>query len=249
MAGHNQRAHAILSASSAEAWMECGQFVLAKELYPQEASDFAAEGTQAHECAEIMLRNEFKGEKLEPDFLDKDMEDYVNDYVTYIIETFNELRAQHKDTSIFIEQRLDFSNVVPFGFGTGDCIIIGGDTLHVIDLKYGKGVAKFAEHNPQLMLYGLGALNLFGDWYNFKKVVLHIIQPRLKTFSSWETTPKELKAWAKEVKARANDILKNKNFNAKPGKEQCRFCMIRETCRARAKNFMELLNKFKKEKQ
>ncbi len=70
-------------------------------------------------------------------------------------------RQECSDPVVLFEQRLDYSAYVPEGFGTGDLLIVVDKVLTVIDLKYGKGVAVEAELNPQMMLYGLGALELF----------------------------------------------------------------------------------------
>ncbi|WP_258316863.1 DUF2800 domain-containing protein, partial [Escherichia coli] len=82
------------------------------------------------------------------------------------------------DTAIYIEQHLDFSHVVPGGFGTGACLVVADGTLHVIDLKYGLGVLVEAEWNPQMMLYALGALALFDALYDIEQVALTVFQPR-----------------------------------------------------------------------
>ena len=88
-------------------------------------------------------------------YFDKDMDNYTDDYVNYIVETIENIKKSTKDPIVLIEQRLDFSNYVPDGFGTGDCIIIADKILHIIDLKYGRGVEVSAEENPQMMLYAL----------------------------------------------------------------------------------------------
>ena len=81
-------------------------------------------------------------------YFDKDMDSYTDDYVNYIVETIENIKKYTKDLIVLVEQRLDFSNYVPDGFGTGDCIIIADKILHIIDLKYGRGVEVSAEENP-----------------------------------------------------------------------------------------------------
>lgn len=94
--------------------------------------------------------------------------------------------------------------MVPGGFGTGDCVIIAEPTLQIIDLQYGQGVMVEAEHNPQLMLSALGALNAFGSLYDITEVAVTIFQPRRSNISTWTIPVAELEAWAEQVvKARA----------------------------------------------
>lgn len=98
---------------------------------------------------------------------------------------------------VAVELKLDFSNNAPKGFGTGDCVIIGDDTLHVIDFKYGNGVVVDVENNPQPMLYGLGALNAYHMFYSPQKVILTIFQPRAEgdTVKEWEISTEDLLNW------------------------------------------------------
>ena len=109
-----------------------------------------------------------------------------------------------KDPIVLIEQRLDYSAYVPEGFGTGDLLIVADKTLTVIDLKYGKGVAVDAEWNPQMMLYGLGALELFDCIYDIETVRMTIYQPRLESVSTWEISVPDLMGWVEmELKPKA----------------------------------------------
>lgn len=78
---------------------------------------------------------------------------------------------------------MDFSRYVPSGFGTGDCVIVADDVLTVIDFKYGKGVAVSADHNSQMMLYALGALQLFDALYDIAEIRMVIFQPRIQSVS------------------------------------------------------------------
>ena len=95
------------------------------------------------------------------------MQNATDSYCELVLEKLAEAKAQCGDAMILIEQRLDFSHIVPEGFGTGDVIILCDDYVEVIDLKYGKGVPVSAQDNPQARLYALGAINLFGALYDF----------------------------------------------------------------------------------
>lgn len=235
---HSTREHALLSASSAARWLACPPSAVAAEAYPNEGTDYTKEGTLAHEVAEFMARNGWY--RLDRDVEEKgithEMMDCAKGYADYIQE-------QIKDESavVLLEQRVDFSPWVPDGFGTTDCIILQGDTMDVIDYKYGKGVAVSATDNPQMKLYGLGALNEFGFAYDIKTVRLHIYQPRLNNISTDEISAGELMAWAEmKVKTIAAKAAKGKG-NYTPG-EHCRFCPHAGKCRALTKVCTEYVN-------
>ena len=134
---------------------------------------------------------------------------------------------------IAIERRVDYSAYVPEGFGTADCIIVYGDTLHVVDYKHGKGVPVSADHNPQMMLYALGALSAYQMLYNIHTIKMSIVQPRFDSISEWEIKSEELIKWGDEfVKPRAEKAFKGEG-DCVPG-EHCRFCRAKAICRARA---------------
>src|SRR5690625_2167147 len=163
---HSDRAHAKLSASGSSRWMACTPSASLESELPDSTSVFAEEGTAAHELSEIFLLREIEEIsqvartrrlnkfKKENEFYSQEMEDYVQSYVDVVIERINEAKASTPDALVKVEQRLDFSEWVPEGFGTGDVLIIADGQLEVIDLKYGKGVPVDAEGNSQMRLYG-----------------------------------------------------------------------------------------------
>lgn len=232
---HSQRAHALLSASSAHRWLECPPSAVAAEAYPNEGTEYTRGGTLAHEVAEIVARS-LDAQKLAdssamkfPEGATAEMIDNAIDYSDYIAEL-----KTSDDAIVLLEQRVDFSAWVPDGFGTADCIIIQGDTMDIIDYKYGQGVAVSATNNPQEMLYGLGALNDYGFAYDIEHVRLHIFQPRIDNTSVFELTTAELLDWGeKVVKPTAEKAAKGKG-DYKPG-AHCRFCPNAGKCRALTK--------------
>src|SRR5690606_30559089 len=124
------RKHAILSASGAHRWIECPPSARLELEFPDEQSPYAEEGTIAHELAETRLRQAL-GERVQlsprvtqSEFYDETMEDHIATYVSFAMERINAHKAQHSDTLVMFEQRLDFSQWVPEGFGTGDVVII-----------------------------------------------------------------------------------------------------------------------------
>jgi hypothetical protein len=169
------------------------------------------------------------------------LEGHVDTYLELVWERYNALKVEGFDPVIFIEQRVDFSNIVPEGFGTCDCVIIGdgGRVLEIIDLKFGKGVPVFAESNTQMMLYALGALNEFGCVYEPSMVRMTICQPRLDNVSTSEISVDELIIFGESyIKPRAQMAWAGEGEFV-PG-EHCRFCRVKATCRARAEMALEL---------
>lgn len=227
-------AHAVLSASSAFRWLNCTPSALINAELPDTKSAFAEEGTQAHALAEKKLRSFIKhGRRISFKAPDGEMGEATDGYRDYVIEILNEERARTPDACIEVEVRLDFSKWVPDGFGTGDAIIIGDDTLHIIDLKYGKGVKVDAEDNPQLKLYAAGAIEAYGMLYGFTKVKTHIYQPRLDHISVAEYSVEDMIRWLEDTVKPTAEVASKGDGEQKAG-AWCRFCKIRATCKARA---------------
>lgn len=230
---HTARAHAVLSASAADRWMHCPPSARLAERYPQTSSSYAEEGTRAHEIAEQCLRA-FKDGMPEPVYPGDDLRirAELQPYIDWIVETYNEYKDKSPDTLMLLETRVDFSSVVPDGFGTGDVIIISGTTLHIIDLKFGKGVPVEAALNPQLMLYALGALNLFEDLYDINLVRMTINQPRLDHISTSFASAAEIRYWGDhKVAPMAKQAYEGKGEFACG--DWCRWCPVKN-CKHRA---------------
>ena len=230
---HENRAHAVLSASSSKRWLNCPPSAKLNAEIPDITTEYAKEGTDAHEFAEYKV-NQLLGIKEDNptenlDYYNQEMEDCTDSYAQYIAEQM----SQYSSPVVMIEQRLDFSRYVPGGFGTGDCIIVADDVLTVIDFKYGKGVAVEAEYNPQMMLYALGALEMFSILYDINEVKMVIFQPRIENISEFSMPVSDLLNWAEnELKPKAELAAKGEGeFCAG---EHCRFCKVKATCRKRA---------------
>lgn len=226
---HSKRAHALLSASSAYRWLACPPSAVIAEKYPQQDTDYTREGTLAHEVAEIVARARVEGRDISrfpwKDGITAEMIEHAGSYADYIQE-----QIKSPDAHVLLEQRVDFSPWVPDGFGTCDCIILQGDTMDVIDYKYGQGVQVDAKDNPQLRLYALGALNDYGIAFDVKKVRMHIFQPRLNNITQDSMTAKQLLKWAdKTVKPIAQNAAEGKG-DYRAG-EHCKFCPHAGRCR------------------
>lgn len=233
--------HAILSASASKRWMNCTPSALLEKQFADEESIYAAEGTAAHALAEHKLKRFLKKRSKRPvsDYDCDEMEECTDDYVSFAMEQIEKAKLSCSDPVVMIEQRLDFSRWVPEGFGTGDLVIVADDTLYIVDLKYGKGIAVSAEWNPQMLLYSLGALELFDSLYDIEKVNMTIHQPRLENVSTFEITVHDLMDWAEqELMPKAEMAAKGEGEFAVG--DWCRFCKAKNTCRARAEEYLRL---------
>lgn len=234
--------HALLSASSSKRWLNCTPSARLEEQFTKDTgSVYAEEGTAAHALAEHKLKRLLKRRSRRPvsDYDCDDMEECTDEYVAYAMEQIERAKQSCKDPVVLIEQHLDYSAYVPEGFGTGDLVIVADGSLTVIDLKYGKGVAVEAEWNPQMMLYGLGALELFDAIYDIDTVRMTIYQPRLESVSTWEISVGDLMEWVeKELKPKAQLAIHGEGeFHCG---SWCRFCKAKNTCRARAEEYLRL---------
>ncbi len=233
--------HAILSASGSHRWLNCTPSARLELEFENTTSEAAREGTAAHALCEHKLKKFLKKRSKRPvsDYNSDEMEECTDAYAEFAMEQYEEAKKSCKDPVILIEQKLDFSCYVPEGFGTGDCIIISDDKLHIIDFKYGQGILVEAEHNPQMMLYALGALEIYDTLYDIKEVSMTIFQPRRENVSTWTISIEELKAWAeKELKPKAQ-MAYDGDGEYLPG-EWCTFCKAAVKCRARAEEKMKL---------
>lgn len=257
---HAQRAHALLSASGASRWIACTKSARIEEAIRNEKaskgiketeSEFAKEGTAAHELSEILLAHELghttkavktralnKFQKDQAQYYSEEMLEYVQGYVDFVMEEVNTARAESGDIEALIEQRLDFSEWVPGGFGTGDMLVLAQGALRIIDLKYGKGIPVSAVENKQMMIYALGAIAAH-DWlYEIKEVHMTIVQPRLDSISTYTLTKEELLEWA-EKELRPAALLADKGEGSYKAGEHCRFCEAKGQCKARAEQMLE----------
>lgn len=234
--------HSVLGASAAERWMNCTPSAQLTAGMEDETTTFAAEGTAAHALCEWKVRKALKmraGKRPTSDYWTDEMEEYTDNYRDYIMDLVGQAMQHCKDPVTLIEQHLDFSCYVPDGFGTGDFLLVADKELNVVDFKYGRGVAVYADHNPQMMLYALGALNLFDCLYDIEQVTMTIFQPRLSSISTWTISTEELYQWAEEVLKPKAELAAKGEGDFVSG-SWCRFCKARNTCRARAESFLEL---------
>lgn len=235
-------AHAKLSASGSKKWLACTPSVRMEEPFPDERSTYADEGTFAHAVFEQELLS-FLGRSVDPlppeltEYDSPELREHVMDALGVVIETLKSVYAICKDPQIMVEQRLDFSPWVPEGFGTGDVVIVGDGALHVMDLKYGKGVVVDAIDNSQMRLYALGAYNELNHLYDIKTVQMTVLQPRLHNYDFEVLSVEELLSWGENYVAPRAKLAWKGEGPLVPG-EHCSsgFCRARFSCAARAQS-------------
>lgn len=252
---HAERAHALLSASGASRWINCPPSARLTEHIPDTRSKYSDEGTAAHEYSEILLRrslypcNSKEREKLADtlelfkatnQYYGPEMENAIQDYVDVVNERFMESKARSSDAVVLLEERLDYSEWVPDGYGTGDVVLISDGVLEIIDLKYGKGVPVSAVSNPQIRLYALGAWSAYSYLYDIQEIRMTIVHPRLDDISTDILQIEELVEWAESVVKPAAALAYAGEGEFKAG-SHCRWCKVKATCRARADENMKAL--------
>ena len=235
--------HALLSASSSDRWLHCPPSARLCECYEDKGSDYAAEGTDAHTLCEARLKLKLGMAVWDPvedlSWYNAEMEDCANGYADYVRELLEVAKQTCTDPVVLIEQRVNFSRWVKEGFGTADCIIIADGVMNIVDYKHGKGVEVSAEANPQMMLYALGALEIFDSIYDITEVRMTIYQPRKSNVSVYAMSKDSLLEWAN------NDLVPKAKL-AYEGKGEfqcgdwCRFCKAKAECRERAAANLEL---------
>lgn len=236
-------AHAILSASASHRWLSCPPSARLCADKEDTASEYALQGTDAHTLCEYKLKKAIGMKTRNPtkslSYYDEEMEQCAEEYATFCSSVVEEVKQICKDPVVLIEQKLDFSQYVPEGFGTGDCVIIGDGTLHVIDYKHGKGVEVMADNNPQMMCYALGALYLFDGIYDISEVSMTIFQPRRENVSTFVMKKEDLYSWAETVLAPTAKLAFDGEGEFKAG-SHCQFCRVKAICRKRMEYNMEM---------
>jgi hypothetical protein len=222
--------HSLLSPSSSHRWLLCPPSARLTENYPDAGSGFAAEGSRAHAIAEAKLKHRLGLAPNPPACEDSEMDEHTDDYVAFVMEQLDGL----SDPKVFVEQKVDCSRYVPECAGTCDALIVSDGVLHIIDLKYGRGVKVDAEGNDQLRIYALGALEMFGYLYPVSVVRMSIYQPRLANVSTWEVFHESIEQWAEDTLTPAAELAW-KGEGAYRAGEHCRFCKARAECRERTR--------------
>lgn len=242
--GHAERDHAILSPSSAKRWINCTPSALLAEEAGSKSSVYAEEGTLAHEIAEYALTKYLEGEydpiiddalplkneHLENPLFGVDMADYIRSYCEYVIGEGYEMQKQDGACQMFLERRVDITDLAPDSFGSVDVTMVSDKTIHIIDLKYGTGVRVSADMNEQMLMYALGTLkSLKSD--HIEKIRMTIAQVRLDHYDTFEMSKGELLDWAEKVLKPAAKMA-IQGIGKQVIGSWCGFCPVKAQCRA-----------------
>lgn len=230
--------------------MACTPSARFEEQFPNEETIFAAEGTLAHAIAENILNRRLGKISLQKMqlFIDSVQDDplYTPEMLTHAEQYADYCMLEVQADSIAeVEARLDITEFIPEGFGTGDFLSYTPSLKRLAfrDLKYGKGVPVSAKDNTQLKIYAIGALLwyrwLYGDDVEIEIVSVGIYQPRLNNNSEWEISVTDLMKWAEtELKPVAIKAFAGEGAYS-PG-DHCKFCRARVRCQALADHNLDL---------
>ncbi len=230
--------HALLSASSSKQWLNCPPSARLQEKFPNESSVYAEEGTFAHSVCEYKVKKYLHERVSRPqseEYYSEELEQSTDAYFEFVVSIIEEMKQAGCEPLVMVEERVDYSHIAPSGFGTADMVIIGHDVdgkgiLHICDYKNGKGVFVDYNHNTQMMLYALGALNAYGYIYPVDIIRMSIIQPRLDNIGTCEMSADELTAWGESIRETARMAFEGKG-EQKAG-DWCRFCRAKPVCKA-----------------
>ena len=233
--------HAFLSPSSSERWLHCPRSARLCEDMADTTSSYASEGTEAHALCEHLLLQALGRNTTDPRPLFKqysnEMQEAAEGYVQYVMEQVADFRAQGIEPAVYVEQRLDLRAFIPDCMGTSDAIVVGGDTVIVIDFKFGN--LPVPATSPQLRIYSLGVCELLSCLYDFTRVKTVIFQPKLGAIDEAEITKDDLYAWANDVLAPIAQMAYEGKGEFECG-DWCRFCRARNQCRTLAEHQMAL---------
>lgn len=224
-------AHSKIGASSYHRWSKthggCPGSVKLCEGIKSVDSDYAKEGTAAHEIAATVLDNYFftKGERATiPHGTKPETMDAIRVYTDFVKREATMGRSEIDKGHVLIEHKFDLSTVHPGLFGTSDAIIYHPHEkkLVVADYKHGAGIAVEVEDNLQLKYYGLGALLSTG--FPCETVELVIVQPRIpgEAIKRWAFSSVELLDFAADLEFDAK-YTEKEDAELNPG-SHCRFC-------------------------
>ena len=236
--------HALLSPSSSHRWLVCTPSAMLESKEPGIYSPYAEEGTEAHALAELKLsymlghidddeyETRFEDFRLNSKFYNAEFNEYINAYCKEVMMIVKE-DYKGLNIKVYLEEYVTFEDIVPNGGGTSDVVIVGDNFIHIVDLKFGKGVPVSAIGNPQLRLYALGAIKKHVRECACSEAKMTIIQPRLDDISTDFVDIKSLNDWAMNyVKPRAELAIAGKG-ELVPG-DHCKFCKLRGKCKALA---------------
>jgi hypothetical protein len=234
-APQGERKHSKYGASGSERWEKCPGSVALSEGIPSKDTPWSLEGTKAHEVLETVLRAEISGNDgaavMEASAI---LEDTPQEMIFYAQHATDMIMKQHElapGSDVLVETRILLDFIHPEAFGTFDAAVVDHfGTLNVFDYKYGAGHAVSATENMQMAFYGVGLAHKY-DW-NFKRVRLWIIQPRIRGYDGptfWELPTMELKTkWVDRFRRAVDRVEKEPNTYVEGG--HCHWCSGKKVC-------------------
>lgn len=235
-------AHAKVSPSRLNRIIECpASFNFAPQFEAEEeiSSSYANEGTMLHLAMERHLRGkdwlrvDISEHSMDPP-LNKEQVGACQDALEYLRGVYNKLSMP----TLHIEKEVSlhaYHSCLFDCWGTCDIMLqdLDAQELHVLDWKFGKGVAVYAKDNDQLYAYAVGAGQNSDFLQTFKKIHIHVVQPRLDTYDMVSLDPQELIWWlaGRVIPAVQEAYSTEPTFH--PGRVQCRWCPARVRCRHR----------------
>lgn len=251
------KGHATYSASESHRWMACPGSVELSREFPRYGSEAATNGTAAHHLGFMWMTGEFDkftggppigakfkfmdGDEEKEAVVDAEMKDAVQVYVDFVLE----LLVDDPGSELKLEENVQLTDDA---YGTADCVILGSDTLTVIDYKHGftpVRIGSAGRVNTQLMFYACGALIKFDpDRKRFKFVQVGVVQPRCFEVDEVQTltlSVAEVGHWFTEVFKPDYELARSEEGKSMliPG-DHCTWCPALSGCPEMAKKATEV---------
>jgi hypothetical protein len=220
--------------------------------HPRRLSSYAARGTALHTAMSLLIEGECSLDGLVGRTIDSyaftsdDVENYLRPVLAYV-----DVLLDEPDAAYYLERRVEFPTVAG-AFGTADLIVRIGNTIHVVDFKFGSGVRVLALSvdgdesvlNAQLMFYATAARNSLPEFFDgVEHVNLTILQPQTtdldaEMVSTVEVTHAELDSFAFIYRAACEEAL-TPTARLQRG-DHCRFCPAKPICPEHTKPLFDL---------